>query len=196
MHIFKHSWLVCRLLWFCLQNSVPHTCVDNLLSQGEFVEDGTETHFAIGDGIPAYIKAVSSGKRKSGIIHSLFINNAEIPLATEWNYERLDFLYFTFCSTSCNWVKWHWDTVYAKCDNVHITSLNSHSWVASSTYSKRESSGIIGTGLRDVPQKRQKHISYLLMVMKHFKRDLPLFVYSVVFENKILHISLLFMHYF
>jgi len=51
--------------------------------QGEFVEDGTETHFAVGDGIPAYIKAVSSGKRKSGIIHSLFINNSEIPLSNE-----------------------------------------------------------------------------------------------------------------
>lgn len=51
--------------------------------QGEFVEDGTETHFAIGEGTPAYIKAVSSGKRKSGIIHTLFINNAEVPLANE-----------------------------------------------------------------------------------------------------------------
>jgi len=51
--------------------------------QGEFVDDGTETHFAIGDGTPAYIKAVSSGSRKSGIIHSLFINNSEIPLAKE-----------------------------------------------------------------------------------------------------------------
>ena len=47
------------------------------------MDDGTETHFAVGDGIPAYIKAVSSGKRKSGIIHSLFINNSEVPPANE-----------------------------------------------------------------------------------------------------------------
>jgi len=64
---------------------VPQRCGSfvNCFAQGEFVDDGTETHFAIGDGIPAYIKAVSSGKRKSGIIHSLFINNTEIPLAKE-----------------------------------------------------------------------------------------------------------------
>lgn len=50
---------------------------------GEFVDDGTETHFAIGDGTPAYVKAVSSGKRKAGIIHSLFVNNVEIPLSKD-----------------------------------------------------------------------------------------------------------------
>jgi len=54
-----------------------------LFRQGEFVDDGTETHFAIADGVPAYIKAVSSGKRKSGIVHTLFVNNQEIPLTKE-----------------------------------------------------------------------------------------------------------------
>lgn len=65
---------------------LPVLCTRTLFTyfvQGEFVEDGTETHFAIGDGTPAYIKAVSSGIRKSGIIHSLFINNLEVPLAKE-----------------------------------------------------------------------------------------------------------------
>lgn len=50
--------------------------------QGEFVEDGTETHFALGD-MPAYIKAVTSGKRREGIIHSLIVNNTVIPEANE-----------------------------------------------------------------------------------------------------------------
>jgi hypothetical protein len=50
---------------------------------GEFVDDGTETHFAIGDGTPAFIKAVSSGKRRTGIVHSLFINNVEVPESAE-----------------------------------------------------------------------------------------------------------------
>ncbi|XP_039074144.1 fas apoptotic inhibitory molecule 1 isoform X2 [Hyaena hyaena] len=45
---------------------------------GEFVDDGTETHFSVGNH-DCYIKAVSSGKRKEGIIHSLIVDNREIP---------------------------------------------------------------------------------------------------------------------
>uniref|UniRef100_A0A2K5S9S6 Fas apoptotic inhibitory molecule 1 n=1 Tax=Cebus imitator TaxID=2715852 RepID=A0A2K5S9S6_CEBIM len=45
---------------------------------GEFVDDGTETHFSIGNH-DCYIKAVSSGKRKEGIIHTLIVDNREIP---------------------------------------------------------------------------------------------------------------------
>ncbi|KAK7482060.1 hypothetical protein BaRGS_00026644 [Batillaria attramentaria] len=50
---------------------------------GEFVDDGTETHFEIDSTHAGYIKATSSGRRKEGIVHQLFINDAEIPLATE-----------------------------------------------------------------------------------------------------------------
>lgn len=50
--------------------------------QGEFVEDGTETHFSVGDH-SCYIKAVSSGKRKEGIIHTLIVDDREIPEAVE-----------------------------------------------------------------------------------------------------------------
>lgn len=53
-----------------------------LCLQGEFVEDGTETHFTLGD-LPAYIKAVTSGKRREGIIHSLIVNNTIIPESDE-----------------------------------------------------------------------------------------------------------------
>ncbi|XP_017905410.1 PREDICTED: fas apoptotic inhibitory molecule 1 isoform X1 [Capra hircus] len=49
---------------------------------GEFVDDGTETHFNIGNH-DCYIKAVSSGKRKEGIIHSLIVDNREIPETVE-----------------------------------------------------------------------------------------------------------------
>ncbi|ELT99248.1 hypothetical protein CAPTEDRAFT_152651 [Capitella teleta] len=49
---------------------------------GEFVEDGTETHFQI-DNHSAYIKAVSSGRRKGGLIHTLYVDDIEIPLAKE-----------------------------------------------------------------------------------------------------------------
>ena len=46
--------------------------------QGEFVDDGTETHFQWGSH-NCYIKAISSGKKKDGIIHSLVIDGNEIP---------------------------------------------------------------------------------------------------------------------
>ncbi|XP_004603274.1 fas apoptotic inhibitory molecule 1 isoform X2 [Sorex araneus] len=45
---------------------------------GEFVDDGTETHFRIG-GHDCCIKAVSSGKRREGIVHTLLVDNREIP---------------------------------------------------------------------------------------------------------------------
>ncbi|KAI6177617.1 Fas apoptotic inhibitory molecule 1 [Aphelenchoides bicaudatus] len=40
---------------------------------GVFVDDGTETHFEIGDNL-AYIKSESSGKRSQGIVYNLFVN--------------------------------------------------------------------------------------------------------------------------
>ncbi|XP_076986363.1 fas apoptotic inhibitory molecule 1 [Tamandua tetradactyla] len=49
-----------------------------LETAGEFADDGTETHFSIGNH-DCYIKAVSSGKRREGIIHSLIVDNREIP---------------------------------------------------------------------------------------------------------------------
>ncbi len=48
------------------------------LLQGEFGDEGTETHFSI-RGHACYIKAVSSGKRREGIIHSLLIDGQQIP---------------------------------------------------------------------------------------------------------------------
>ncbi|XP_066963807.1 fas apoptotic inhibitory molecule 1 [Macrobrachium rosenbergii] len=53
-----------------------------LETAGEFVDDGTETHFDLA-GHPAYIKAVSSGNRREGIIHSLVVDDTEIPEAVE-----------------------------------------------------------------------------------------------------------------
>eukprot|EP00794_Sanderia_malayensis_P003233 gene3233-3713_t len=53
-----------------------------LETAGEFADDGTETHFTI-RGHACYIKAVSSGKRREGIIHSLFVNGQEIPESNE-----------------------------------------------------------------------------------------------------------------
>ncbi|XP_015724152.2 fas apoptotic inhibitory molecule 1 isoform X2 [Coturnix japonica] len=55
---------------------------EKMETAGEFVEDGTETHFSVGDH-SCYIKAVSSGKRKEGIIHTLIVDDREIPEAVE-----------------------------------------------------------------------------------------------------------------
>ena len=54
---------------------------------GEFAEEGTETHFAIGRH-PFFIRAVSSGVRREGIVHTLHIdrggNIMEIPEANDY----------------------------------------------------------------------------------------------------------------
>ncbi|VDK48086.1 unnamed protein product [Anisakis simplex] len=49
---------------------------------GEFVEDGTETHFEIGNS-SCYVKASSSGKKKVGVIHRLYVNGNEVPPAEQ-----------------------------------------------------------------------------------------------------------------
>lgn len=66
---------------FCF-TKIAHVSFLSPFSQGEFVEDGTETHFSVGDH-SCCIKAVSSGKRKEGIIHTLIVDDREIPEAVE-----------------------------------------------------------------------------------------------------------------
>ncbi|UYV79504.1 FAIM, partial [Cordylochernes scorpioides] len=52
--------------------------VYSVVVQGEFVEDGTETHFSV-LGVPAFIRAVSSGTKRQGIVYSLVVNGELIP---------------------------------------------------------------------------------------------------------------------
>ncbi|XP_076854475.1 fas apoptotic inhibitory molecule a [Brachyhypopomus gauderio] len=49
---------------------------------GEFVDDGTETHFTLGDH-DCCIRAVSSGRRREGIIHTLMVDATQIAEAAE-----------------------------------------------------------------------------------------------------------------
>ena len=44
----------------------------------EFTDDGTETHFAIGTQ-PAFVRAVSSGNKREGIIHILVVEGMQVP---------------------------------------------------------------------------------------------------------------------
>ena len=50
--------------------------------QGEFVDDGTETHFSVGDH-DLCIKSASSGKKKSGILHYLMVDGERVPASTQ-----------------------------------------------------------------------------------------------------------------
>ncbi|XP_046400979.1 fas apoptotic inhibitory molecule 1 [Ischnura elegans] len=53
-----------------------------LETESEFVDDGSEMHFMLGRN-PAHIKAVSSGRRREGIIYNLILNDCLIPEFTE-----------------------------------------------------------------------------------------------------------------
>jgi hypothetical protein len=44
----------------------------------EFVDEGTETHFTLGKQ-PAHILAISSGKRRTGLLHKLIVDDNEVP---------------------------------------------------------------------------------------------------------------------
>ena len=50
----------------------------NCFVQGEFVDDGTETHFSVGDH-ECCIKATSGGRKKSGIVHYLLLDGETMP---------------------------------------------------------------------------------------------------------------------
>ncbi|VDN55136.1 unnamed protein product [Dracunculus medinensis] len=64
----------------CLEKGTMDIWVNDtkIDSAGEFVEDGTETHFEVGRNI-CCIKAISSGRKNIGIVHRLFVNEKEIP---------------------------------------------------------------------------------------------------------------------
>lgn len=51
--------------------------------QYEFGDEGTETHFTLPSGTPAFIRATSSGKRRDGVVHSLIIDDTVIPPAKD-----------------------------------------------------------------------------------------------------------------
>ncbi|XP_038588725.1 fas apoptotic inhibitory molecule 1-like [Micropterus salmoides] len=51
-------------------------------TMGEFVDDGTETHFMVGEH-ECCIKATSGGKKKSGIVHCLLLDGDKIPASTQ-----------------------------------------------------------------------------------------------------------------
>ncbi|XP_014041715.1 fas apoptotic inhibitory molecule 1-like [Salmo salar] len=47
-------------------------------TEGEFVDDGTETHFTVADH-ECCIKALSSGKKRAGIVHYLMVDGEAVP---------------------------------------------------------------------------------------------------------------------
>ncbi|CAJ1087448.1 fas apoptotic inhibitory molecule 1-like [Xyrichtys novacula] len=51
-------------------------------TKGEFVDDGTETHFMLGEH-ECCIKAASSGRKRSGIVHFLLLDGEKVPASTQ-----------------------------------------------------------------------------------------------------------------
>lgn len=45
------------------------------------MDDGTETHFAIGEH-ECFIKAISSGKKRGGIVHHLIVDGEKVSAYT------------------------------------------------------------------------------------------------------------------
>ncbi|XP_028397466.1 fas apoptotic inhibitory molecule 1-like [Dendronephthya gigantea] len=75
---FIHGGVETRVVFE--KNSMDVWCNGEVLeTAGEFVDGGTETHFKLHNKYNAYIKAISSGKRRNGIIHTLFVEDQEIP---------------------------------------------------------------------------------------------------------------------
>ncbi|KAL4003728.1 Fas apoptotic inhibitory molecule 1 [Acanthocheilonema viteae] len=71
-----------------LDGQVTRICIDKrtmdiwvnsqkMNTAGEFLENGTKTHFEIDQNV-CYVKATSSGNKKLGFIYQLYINNSEI----------------------------------------------------------------------------------------------------------------------
>lgn len=63
-----------------LEKDTLDVWVDNVKvdTAGEFFDGGAETHFTV-DNQPAYIKAVSSGNRRQGIVQTLVFKEKEVP---------------------------------------------------------------------------------------------------------------------
>ncbi|XP_030638653.1 fas apoptotic inhibitory molecule b [Chanos chanos] len=53
-----------------------------LETMGEFADNGTETHFGVGNH-ECCIKAISSGRKRKGIVHTLFVDGMIVPEASE-----------------------------------------------------------------------------------------------------------------
>lgn len=68
----------------CLEKDTLDVWVngDKVETFGEFGEEGTETHFQIG-AHSAHITAISSGRRRDGILHKLYVDDTEIPECNE-----------------------------------------------------------------------------------------------------------------
>uniref|UniRef100_A0A915CTJ7 Fas apoptotic inhibitory molecule 1 n=1 Tax=Ditylenchus dipsaci TaxID=166011 RepID=A0A915CTJ7_9BILA len=49
------------------------------VTTGEFIDNGTKTHFEVGQNIGCFIQSESSGKRNVGLVHKLFVNGVFIP---------------------------------------------------------------------------------------------------------------------
>ena len=50
--------------------------------QGEFTDEGSETHFSVGSH-SAFVRTVSSGNKMRGLLHTLHIGDTELEPVTD-----------------------------------------------------------------------------------------------------------------
>uniref|UniRef100_A0A0N4ZUS6 Fas apoptotic inhibitory molecule 1 n=1 Tax=Parastrongyloides trichosuri TaxID=131310 RepID=A0A0N4ZUS6_PARTI len=74
-----HTYIMGVPARICLDKDSMEVWVNGkkIETAGEFVDDGTETHFVFNN-TECCIKNCSSGKKKIGVIHKLYINGKEI----------------------------------------------------------------------------------------------------------------------
>ncbi|KAI1728831.1 fas apoptotic inhibitory molecule (FAIM1) domain-containing protein [Ditylenchus destructor] len=65
----------------CLEKDTMDVWVNGskAVTTGEFIDNGTRTHFEVGQNVSCYIQSESSGKRQVGLIHKLYVNANYIP---------------------------------------------------------------------------------------------------------------------
>uniref|UniRef100_A0AC35FT84 Fas apoptotic inhibitory molecule 1 n=2 Tax=Panagrolaimus sp. PS1159 TaxID=55785 RepID=A0AC35FT84_9BILA len=63
----------------CLEKDTMDIWVngEKVETTGEFIEDGTKTHFEVEKNV-CYVQSESSGKRNVGLVHKLFVNGTEM----------------------------------------------------------------------------------------------------------------------
>ncbi len=61
----------------------PHCFLSFIPLQGEFTDNGCETHFNVVAGYSAFIKAVSSGHKVKGLVYTLVVLDTELKPVKE-----------------------------------------------------------------------------------------------------------------
>ncbi len=76
----SENYKISYWVWYLWYQEIFLTLINylKLFFEPQFTENGTETHFSLDDKTHVRLMTVSSGHRRSGLVHCLFVNNNEI----------------------------------------------------------------------------------------------------------------------